>query len=129
MTAPRWTVSLIRRLATPHEVETLIGDVEEAHRARVSRRGSLLALALTSLEALDIAFMLIRRRLRLPKFSMTWLDLKLAMRMLVRYPVLSIIGTVSLAAAIRFLTATRLSWSWAGMWPRTMTNCPSPPTT
>ena len=42
----------------------------------------------------------IRRRLRLPSLGTSWLDLKLGVRMLVRYPVLTVIGTISLALAI-----------------------------
>jgi putative ABC transport system permease protein len=72
---------------------------------------------LTTLESLDIAFMLVRRRLRLPRWSMSWLDLKLATRMLVRYPVLSIIGTVSLASAIA-LGASAFAFISLFLWPR-----------
>lgn len=114
---PRWTVRLLRRLAPAHEADILVGDLEEAHRARVSRRGSLVAAVLTTLEALDVAWMLLRRRIRLPRWSMSWLDLKLAMRMLVRYPVLSVIGTVSLAAAIA-LGASAFAFISLVLWPR-----------
>ena len=117
MTPPRWAITLLRRLAPPLEAEILIGDLEEAHRVRVARRGSILAALLTSLEAADIAFMLVRRRLRLPRLSMSWLDLKLAMRMLVRYPVLTVIGTGSLAAAIA-LGASAFAFITLFLWPR-----------
>ena len=78
----------------------LVGDLEEAHRARVARRGSVLAGLLTTIETADIALMLIRKRVRFPSLWMSWLDLKLAVRMLVRYPVLTSIGTVSLALGV-----------------------------
>ena len=117
MTPPRWTTALFRRLAPPPEAEILVGDLEEAHRARVSRRGSFLAAFLTSFEAADIAFMLLRRRFGRPRFSMSWLDLKLAMRMLVRYPVLTVIGTGSLAAAIA-LGASAFAFISLFLWPR-----------
>jgi putative ABC transport system permease protein len=117
MTPPRWAAALLRRLAAPPEAEILVGDLEEAHRARVGRRGTLVASVLTSLEAADIAFMLVRRRLRLPRLSMSWLDLKLAVRMLVRYPVLTVIGTGSLAAAIA-LGASAFAFISLFLWPR-----------
>ena len=100
MTAPRWATALLRRLAAPQEADSLIGDLEEAHRARVARRGALVAAILTAFETLDIAFMLVRRRARLPRPSVSWLDLKLGVRMLVRYPVLTIVGGVGLTFAI-----------------------------
>ena len=80
MTAPGWACAVLRRLAPPDEAEVLIGDLEEAHRQRVSRRGRLAATLLTSLETADIAFMLVRRR---PPGSVT------------------VIGTVPGASALR----------------------------
>jgi predicted permease len=100
MTAPRWTTALLRQLAAPAEAETLVGDLEEAHRARVARRGVLVATILTAFEAFDVAFLLVRRRVRLPRPSVSWLDVKLGMRMLVRYPVLTIVGGAGLTFAI-----------------------------
>ena len=102
MSAPRWTSALLRCLAASNtaEAEVLVGDLEEAHRARVARRGPVLAALLTTLETADVALMLIRKRLRLPSLWMSSLDLKLAVRMLARYPVLSLIGTVSLALGV-----------------------------
>jgi putative ABC transport system permease protein len=117
MIPPRWAIALLRRLAPPPEAEVLIGDLEEAHRARVSRRGPIPAGLFTSLEAADIAFMLVRRRIHLPRFSMSWLDVKLAVRMLVRYPVLTLIGTGSLAAAIA-LGASAFAFITLFLWPR-----------
>ena len=117
MAAPRWALALLRRLAPPPEAEILIGDLEEAHRVRVSRRGPILAVVLTSFEAADIAFMLVRRRIRLPLPTMSWLDVRLAMRMLVRYPVLTVIGTGSLAAAIA-LGASAFAFISLFLWPR-----------
>ena len=110
MTPPRWTTALLRRLASPPEAEILVGDLEEAHQARVARRGPALAALLTSLEAADIAFMLVRRRLRLPRLSMSWLDVKLAVRMLVRYPVLTLIGLMMVIAGIVKIVTIRI-WS------------------
>ena len=44
--------------------------------------------------------MLVRRRARLPRPTVSWLDLKLGVRMLVRYPVLTIVGGAGLTFAI-----------------------------
>ena len=117
MTSPRWATALLHRLAAASEAEILVGDLEEAHRARAARRGLVLARLLTSFEALDIALMLVRRRLRLPRVSMSWLDVKLAVRMLVRYPVLTLVGTGSLAAAIA-LCASAFAFISLFLWPR-----------
>jgi len=67
MSPPRSATALLRLLAAPSEAEILVGDLEEAHRARVARRGARIASVLTWLEALDIAFMLVRRRLRIDR--------------------------------------------------------------
>src|SRR6185436_9426645 len=112
---PNWAAAILRRLAAPPEAEILIGDLEEAHRARISRRGVVLAAVLTALEVIDIAFMLMRRRIRVPRPRMSWLDVKLAGRMLVRYPVLSFVSTVSLALGVAigsaaFAAITMLVW-------------------
>ena len=100
MTAPRWATALLRRLAAPQEGEILVGDLEEAHRARVARRGAVVATVLTAFETFDVAFVLVRRRARLPRPSVSWLDVKLGVRMLVRYPVLTIVGGAGLTFAI-----------------------------
>ena len=117
MSAPRWATALLRRLAAPDEADILIGDLEEAHRARVARRGAVVAALLTSLETADIALMLLRRRVRLPRLGMSWLDLKLGVRMLVRYPVLTLIGSGSLALAIA-IGAAAFAFISLFLWPR-----------
>ena len=100
MSAPRWATALLRRLAAPDEADVLIGDLEEAHRARVARRGAVVAALLTSLETADVTLMLLRKRVRLPRLGLSGLDFKLGVRMLVRYPVLTLVGSGSLALAI-----------------------------
>ena len=118
MSAPRWTRWLVRRLAPTPRVEDLLGDFEEAHRARVARRGRLIAGLLTGFEALDLAFVLLRERVsgrgtteparldlssatgrsRCP--SISWLDVKLGGRMLARYPGLTLVGGLAMAFAV-----------------------------
>jgi hypothetical protein len=60
---PLWTRWLLGRLARPDRAVDALGDLEEAHRARVERRGRVLATVLTSLEAIDLAFAMLRARL------------------------------------------------------------------
>ena len=129
MSAPRWATALLRRLAASNaaEADVLVGDLEEAHRARVARRGAVLAALLTSLEALDVALMLLRRRLvgrsvsrgesTLTRRPISWLDLKLGLRMLVRYPVLTLIASSSLALAIA-IGAAVFAFISLMLWPR-----------
>ena len=117
MSAPRWATALLRRLAAPDEADVLIGDLEEAHRARVARRGAVVAALLTSLETADVALMLLRKRVRLPRSGLSWLDFKLGVRMLVRYPVLTLVGSGSLALAIA-IGATAFAFISLMLWPR-----------
>jgi predicted permease len=131
MSAPRWATALLRRLAASNDAwaDVLVGDLEEAHRARVARRGVVVAALLTSIEAADIALMLLRRRIRFPhsplarrsaaarRWPMSWLDLKLGARMLVRYPVLTLIGSGSLALAIA-IGAAAFAFISLILWPR-----------
>jgi predicted permease len=119
MSAPRWTTAFLRRLAKPDEAEILVGDLEEAHRGRVEKRGARTATLLTSLETVDIALMLVRRRVRLPRprMMMSWLDLTLGARMLVRYPVLTIVGGLGLAVSIA-LGAAAFAFISLFLWPR-----------
>jgi putative ABC transport system permease protein len=137
MSAPGWATSIIRRLAAAGETDNaeadvLVGDLEEAHRARAVRRGPVVATLLTSLETVDIALMLMRRRIarRLGRrncgeggsalgrrWPMSWLDLKLGLRMLVRYPMLTLIGSGSLALAIA-IGAAVFAFISLMLWPR-----------
>src|SRR5262245_50920274 len=119
MSAPRWAAALLRRLARANDAEAdvLIGDLEEAHRARMARRGAFVATLLTTLETIDITFMLLRRRMRIPRIAMSWIDLKLAFRMLIRYPVLTLVGTSSLALAIA-IGAAAFAFISLFLWPR-----------
>jgi putative ABC transport system permease protein len=117
MSAPRWATALLRRLAARDEADVLIGDLEEAHRARVARRGAVVAALLTSLETADVTLMLLRKRVRLPRLGPSGLDFKLGVRMLVRYPVLTLVGSGSLALAIA-IGSTVFAFISLMLWPR-----------
>lgn len=119
MSVPRWALALLRRLAPPAGAEDVLGDLEEAHRARVKRRGRLVASFLTGMEALDMACALIvervrRRRtggesapsrqaavkIRRARLGVSMLDIKLGFRMLAKYPGLTLVGGLAIAFAI-----------------------------
>lgn len=126
MSAPRWTRALLRLVAPADRTDDLLGDLEEAHRRRVGQRGRLVGTALTALETLDMAvalFRLRRRRRAAPegqgpstrgrgaplvpsgeprpsRTGISWLDVKLGVRMLIKHPGLTLVGGLGMAVAI-----------------------------
>ena len=64
MTAPGWAAGLLRAVALPGRAEDVIGDLNEMHDRRVTRRGRLVAHLLTALGAFDMALALLRQRAR-----------------------------------------------------------------
>ena len=85
--SPRWARALLRCLAPRGEVDAVLGDLEE-------RR-------FTVVETLDMAAALVRGRWSaFIKGSGTLQDYKLGLRMLVKYPGLTIAGGLALAIAI-----------------------------
>lgn len=105
MSAPRWARWLLRVAAPPDDIDEVIGDLEEAHRARLARQGPLRGGLLTTFEALDMAVALLRarwtRRSAPPRgLGLSLLDFKLGARMLVRYPGLTVLGGVAMAFAV-----------------------------
>jgi predicted permease len=55
--------------------------------------------------------------MRIPQMAMSWIDLKLAFRMLLRYPVLTLVGSGSLALAIA-IGAASFAFISLFLWPR-----------
>ena len=113
MSAPRWSAALLRRLAPAECVEDVLGDLDEVHARRVARRGRAVAGLLTGLETLDMALALARSRARRGRHRpssdgapISWLDFKLGFRMLVKYPVLTLVGALAMAFAIWMGAAT-----------------------
>ncbi|MEX0891724.1 MAG: ABC transporter permease [Gemmatimonadota bacterium] len=104
MTAPAWCRGLLRLLAPPHRREELVGDLDEAHALRVRRRGRIVGTVLTAVETLDVgrAMLMVRSApgRRGPRFAISRLDFVLGMRMLVRYPGLTVLGGLAMAFAI-----------------------------
>ena len=114
---PRWARALLRRLAGSTDAHEVLGDLEEAHRARRARNGRFVASLLTGIEALDMGRALLRERWRARgrvaqrptdtavrakrRFSpISWLDVKLGLRMLVKHPGLSAVSALGLAVAV-----------------------------
>ncbi len=99
---PRWTTALLRWLAPPGEADDVIGDLEEAHWRRLRRHGVAQARFLTALEIIEMSAALIRvrsARVRVKGIDMLQ-DYKLGVRMLLKYPGLTIAGGLALAIAI-----------------------------
>ncbi len=98
MSAPRWSRALLRRLAPRGRESEILGDLEEAHERRLRRRGRVAATVLTTFDTLDMTLALLRQRGSWG--GMSWLDFKLGLRMLVRYPGLTTLGGLAIAFAI-----------------------------
>lgn len=117
MTSPRWARALIRLVAPPNEVDDIVGDYEESHGSRRSRVGPVTAWLGSSAEALDLATSVAWARLRslgpgprrpaeaaqtdvFTGLGVSWLDFKLGLRMLVRFPGLTFVAGLAIAFAI-----------------------------
>jgi putative ABC transport system permease protein len=100
---PRWATALLRAVAPAGDVDDVIGDLEEAHRRRARDQSRLATTTLTALETLDMAAALLRARLFPPGIygsSNMMQDYRLGLRMLVKYPGLTLAGGLALAIAI-----------------------------
>lgn len=89
---------MLRRLSPDGREDEILGDLEEAHGAHVQAKGRLVGGLVTALETLDMAFALLRQRRPAPAMSV--LDFKLGIRMLMRYPGLTVMGGLAIAFAI-----------------------------
>ena len=103
MSAPAWARGLLRWLAPRGQADNLVGDLEETHRRHSGRHGRVAAQMRTAVDTLDMAGALVRTRIDvfgIYKGSGTLQDYKLGMRMLIKYPGLTIAGGLALAIAI-----------------------------
>lgn len=104
MSAPGWTRLLLRIVSQKDRTDEVIGDLDEAHYRRLQQLPAWRATLATSLEALDMARAILWLRLSAP--SVSWLDFKLGMRMLVRYPGLTLIAVPAIAFAVMAAAGT-----------------------
>ena len=100
---PAWTALLLRCLAPRDEADDVVGDLQEAHALRLARHGQTTARLLTILDAIDMTRALLRARITrfwTNKGNGIVHDYKLGLRMLLKYPGLTIAGGLALAIAI-----------------------------
>lgn len=109
-----WIQALIEWVAPPEHRDELVGDLVETHERRVAERGRAVASLMTALEALDLTRALLvervtgrARRTRTlheaattPRFAFSWIDVKLGVRIMRRYPALTLVGVLPMAAAV-----------------------------
>jgi predicted permease len=98
---PRGVGFLLRAFVPSDRVEDVLGDLEEVHGERVERRGPWLAAIPTILEAAEVSAAAGLMRLRSQTVvPMSWIDFKLGVRMLVKYPGLTLVGGLAMAFGI-----------------------------
>lgn len=101
MSLPGAARLLLRWFAPGDRVEDLLGDLEEVHRARLERHGPGIALLLTNLEAVGMVWTITLSRVRRSRpVPISWIDVKLGFRMLVKYPGLTLVGVLAMSFGI-----------------------------
>ena len=61
---PRWVRAILQHVTEADALEAIEGDLEEARRERLTRRSARVARLLTTLDALEMAFVLLLQRMR-----------------------------------------------------------------
>ena len=108
---PPRVARLVIRLTVPRDVrDAVLADLDEVYRARVASDGPAAARTWYRREALSFSSRFTADRARergagavrrgRMRLGLSWLDVKLAARMFVRYPGLSAVSVVGMAAAI-----------------------------
>lgn len=127
--APRWLVRLLERVLPEDRHDDLVGDLEELHRRRLDRLGTIAAHLLTLAES---AWLLFRFGVGRPVdalFSGRWvsaIELRLALRLVVKQPVMTLTSVVALGVGIgivaggfsvfRQALASELPWANGDRW-------------
>jgi putative ABC transport system permease protein len=112
---PRWSVALLRVLSPPGQLDDVLGDLDEARQHRLRTRGRPARWA-TVVDTFDMAIALVHARgIRAHiRWRLLVQDLKLGLRMLAKFPGLTIAGGLALTIAIGvgagWFDATRQMW-------------------
>jgi len=95
--------ALLRRLlefALPREVrDGIVGDLDEVYRTRRGTSGAISTTLWYSMQVLAITVRFIPERIADALPSSLGLDLKLSLRMLLKYPLLTVVGGIAVAVA------------------------------
>ena len=106
---PPRLLSRLLAFALPSDVrDGIVGDMEETYRRKHAQHGStrLVLWYVTQSLALALRFLPVRVTDALGvRMGISWLDLKLGLRMLVKHPGLTAVGTLALTAAITTVMA------------------------
>ncbi|GMV05824.1 MAG: hypothetical protein AMXMBFR53_21010 [Gemmatimonadota bacterium] len=109
MSAPRWAVRLLEWGVPEPWRETAVGDLIEAHERRRAHRGPSVAWLLTTLEAVTVAASFAPARLREGRAGrvplLTGTEVRLAARLLRRYPLMNLTAGLALATGLTLATA------------------------
>lgn len=106
MRSPAWARLLLSWLSPRHRHEEILGDLEEVHRRREERHGAIAAWTLTSLDAAALAASMARRStwLRAQRGMIPAVEVRLALRLLARTPVLSVTAALALTVGVTLAT-------------------------
>lgn len=108
MRAPRWARALLRFCVPASRREDVIGDLEEVHARRRARYGSLRAWLASSGEAVTVAASFLPGRWRDALSRSVWLswpEVKLAVRMARKQPLLNLAALLALATGLALSAA------------------------
>jgi len=103
---PRLARWLLARVVPPDVRDEILGDVQEMFDRRTRSRGRPGAALWYWRQAFSFSWHFAAERLRGTDRStgMSWIDLKLALRMLLRYPGLTVVSVIGMAVAIAIAT-------------------------
>lgn len=102
---PRWAAALLRRTLPTDIRDGILHDLDEVFQRLCAEQGPKTATQWYAREARSFSWRFLRERLRLtsgPMFSL--IDVRLALRMVFKYPVLTIVGGLAIAIAIAITT-------------------------
>ncbi len=105
----RWSRALLRVCVPADRREDVLGDLEEMHARRLARSGVTRAWIATSVEAVVVGATFVVERGRVRAARATWLsalEIKLALRMARKQPLLNLAAVLALATGIGLSAAS-----------------------